>query len=45
MSPLPMVATVALEMVGPMPGTVISRSQPMSLRANVSISAETSSTR
>jgi hypothetical protein len=45
MSSLPMVATVALEMVGPIPGTVISRSQPLSLRASVSISAETSSTR
>jgi hypothetical protein len=29
-SPVPIAATIALEMIGPMPGTVISRSQPLS---------------
>src|SRR6267142_1672044 len=28
-SPVPIAATMALEMIGPMPGTVISRSQPL----------------
>jgi hypothetical protein len=32
-SPVPIAATMALEMIGPMPGTVISRSQPLSCRA------------
>src|SRR5262245_6296860 len=38
-SPLPIPATIALEMIGPMPGTVISRSQPrlvLSQRLNLS---------
>jgi hypothetical protein len=29
-SPVPIAATIALEMIGPMPGTVIRRSQPLS---------------
>jgi putative ABC transport system substrate-binding protein len=29
-SPVPIAATIALEKIGPMPGTVISRSQPLS---------------
>jgi hypothetical protein len=29
-SPLPIAATMALEMIGPMPGTLTSRSQPAS---------------
>jgi hypothetical protein len=29
-SPVPIAATIALEMIGPMPGTVINRSQPLS---------------
>jgi hypothetical protein len=33
-----MAATIALEMIGPMPGTLINRSQPASWRAMVSIS-------
>src|SRR5215472_7505583 len=32
-SPVPMAATIALEMIGPMPGTLINRSQPASRRA------------
>jgi NADP-dependent 3-hydroxy acid dehydrogenase YdfG len=43
--PSPMVATMALAMIGPMPGTVISRWQASSLRARVSISEVTSSRR
>src|SRR5215472_11575244 len=35
-SPVPIAATIALEMMGPMPGTVISRSQCGSWRASVS---------
>ena len=37
-APLPIAATVAPEMIGPMPGTVITLRQPSSLFANVSIS-------
>src|SRR5258706_2638368 len=33
-------ATIALEMIGPMPGTLISRSQPASWRAMASISLD-----
>ena len=44
-SPAPIAATVALEMIGPMPGTLISRSQPASWRAIASISFESLSTR
>ena len=39
--PSPMVATMALAMIGPMPGTVISRWQATSLPARVSISPVT----
>jgi hypothetical protein len=44
-SPVPMAATVALEMIGPTPGTVINRSQPASALASASIWSETSSMR
>jgi hypothetical protein len=44
-SPVPIAATVALEMIGPMPGTVISRSQPLSCRASASISLDRPSMR
>src|ERR1700676_1832968 len=37
-SPAPIAATIALEMIGPIPGTLISRSQPASWRAIASIS-------
>src|SRR5258708_1295546 len=37
-SPAPIAATIALEMIGPMPGTLINRSQPASWRAMASIS-------
>jgi hypothetical protein len=40
-----MAATVALEMIGPMPGTVIGRSQPASRLARASICSETMSMR
>jgi hypothetical protein len=40
-----MVATMALAMIGPMPGIVISRWQASSLRARISISPVTSSMR
>jgi hypothetical protein len=40
-----MAATIALEMIGPMPGTLINRSQPASWRAMVSISFDKPSTR
>jgi len=39
------IATMALEMIGPTPGTLISRSQPASWRASVSIYEESSSMR
>jgi hypothetical protein len=40
-----MAATIALEMIGPMPGTLINRSQPASWRAMVSISFDKPSRR
>jgi hypothetical protein len=42
---VPIAATIALEMIGPMPGTVISRTQPWSCRASASISLERPSMR
>src|ERR1700719_941113 len=39
-SPAPIAATIALEMIGPTPGTLINRSQPASWRASASISAD-----
>src|SRR5262249_11572567 len=44
-SPLPIAATIALEMIGPIPGTPIKRSQPTSRRARTSISLDRSSIR
>jgi hypothetical protein len=44
-SPVPIAATIALEMIGPMPGTLISRSQPVSWRAMASISPDKPSIR
>src|SRR5262249_43609484 len=44
-SPLPMAATIALEMIGPIPGTLISRWQPASRRAIASISLDKPSMR
>ena len=44
-APLPIAATIALEMIGPMPGTVITLRQPSSLFAKVSISSVTGSIR
>jgi hypothetical protein len=44
-SHLPMLATVALEMIGPMPGTVISRTAPSSACASSVISVDTASMR
>jgi hypothetical protein len=44
-APLPIAATIALEMIGPMPGTVITLRQLSSLFANVSISSVTPSIR
>src|ERR1035437_919284 len=44
-SPVPIAATIALEMIGPMPGTLISRSQPASRRAMASISPDKPSIR
>ena len=38
-------AAIALEMIGPMPGTVISRSQPLFWRASVMISSDRASIR
>src|SRR5262245_64477258 len=38
-------ATTALEMIGPIPGTVISRSHPLSRRASASISLDRPSMR
>src|SRR6516164_4694023 len=34
-SPLPIAATIALEMIGPIPGTLIKRSQPASRRPHI----------
>src|SRR5262245_31421722 len=39
-SPVPIAATIALEMIGPIPGTLIKRSQPASRRARTSISLD-----
>ena len=44
-SPAPIAATIALEMMGPIPGTLISRPQPASWRAMASISFDKPSTR
>src|SRR5260221_59700 len=44
-SPAPIAATIALEIIGPMPGTLINRSQPASWRAMASISFDKPSTR
>src|SRR6516164_7300930 len=44
-APLPIAATIALEMIGPMPGTVITLRQLSSLFANASISSVTVSIR
>ncbi len=44
-APLPTAATIALEMTGPIPGTVISCRQPSSARARASISSVTRSMR
>jgi hypothetical protein len=44
-SPAPTAATIALEMIGPIPGTLINRSQPASWRASTSISPDRPSIR
>ena len=44
-APLPIAATIALEMIGPMPGTVMTLRQLSSLFANVLISSVTASIR
>src|SRR6202035_5436795 len=44
-APLPIAATIALEMIGPMPGTVMTLRQLLSLFAKVSISSVTTSIR
>ena len=44
-APLPIAATIALEMIGPMPGTVMTLRQLLSLFAKVSISSVTVSIR
>src|SRR5262249_52592503 len=44
-SPAPIAATIALEMIGPTPGTLIKRSQPASRRARASISLDRRSMR
>src|SRR6266700_1198459 len=44
-SPAPMAATIALEMIGPIPGTLISRSQPASRWAMASITPDKASMR
>jgi hypothetical protein len=44
-SPVPIAATIALEMIGPIPGTVITLRQQSSLFANASISSITVSIR
>src|SRR5262249_42415193 len=44
-APLPIAATMALEMIGPTPGTVITRWQPSSCCASASISADTAAMR
>src|SRR3954447_15411255 len=40
LSPVPIAATMALEMIGPMPGTLIRRSHPASRLASSSISLD-----
>ena len=40
-APLPIAATIALEMIGPMPGTVMTLRQLLSLFAKASISSVT----
>ena len=42
-APLPIAATIALEMIGPMPGTVISRSHAGSAQASAPISLDRAS--
>src|SRR5215472_13129419 len=44
-SPVPIAATIALEMIGPMPGTLTNRSQPASRRARAVISPDKQSIR
>jgi hypothetical protein len=44
-SPLPIAATMALEMIGPMPGTLINRSHAGSLQASAPISLDRASMR
>jgi hypothetical protein len=44
-APLPIAATTALEMIGPTPGTVITRWQPSSCSASASISVDTAAMR
>jgi hypothetical protein len=44
-APLPIAATTALEIIGPTPGTVITRWQPSSCCASASISADTAAMR
>src|SRR5215467_10956491 len=44
-SPVPIAATIALEMIGPMPGTLTNRSQPASCRARAVISPDKQSIR
>src|SRR4029077_19179656 len=45
LSPVPIAATMALEMIGPMPGTLIRRSHPASRLASSSISLDKPSMR
>src|ERR1700704_6618459 len=45
LSPVPIAATMALEMIGPMPGTLIRRSHPASRLASSSISLDKTSMR
>jgi hypothetical protein len=44
-SPVPIAATMALEMIGPLPGMLISRSHPASRFASSSISLDSPSIR
>src|SRR5436190_23463798 len=39
-APVPIAATIAVEMSGPMPGTLISRAQPWSCRASLDLAGE-----
>jgi hypothetical protein len=45
LAPSPIAATIALAMIGPIPGTVINRPQLTSVRAKPSISSVTPATR